>query len=43
MGFAVVRILGNDMDPNNLVKFMPVLQQGDFEDVQVKQMMEFFK
>ncbi len=43
MGFAVVRILGDDMDANKLMKLSSVLEKGDIENGQVKQMMDFFK
>lgn len=43
MGFAVVRVLGNDMDPNKLMKLSTVLQQGDFDDAQLNQVIDFFK
>lgn len=43
MGFAVVRILGNDMDPSKIMKLSSVLNQSNVDDSQVKQVMEFFK
>lgn len=43
MGFAVVRILGNDMDPNNLMKLSSVLDKSSIENGQVKQVIDFFK
>lgn len=43
MGFAVVRILGDDMDPNKLMKLSSVLENGNVENEQVKQVMDFFK
>lgn len=43
MGFAVVRVLGDDMDPNKLMKLSSVLDNGNVENEQVKQFMDFFK
>ncbi len=43
MGFAVVRILGDDMDPSKLAQLSSVLQQSDFDDSQLNQVMDFFK
>ena len=43
MGFAVVRILGEDMDPNKLMTLTSVLQQGDFKDAKIDEVMSFFK
>ncbi len=43
MGFAVVRILGNDMDPNKLMMLSSVLQKGDFKDAKIEEVMNFFK
>ncbi len=43
MGFAVVRILGNDMDPSKLMTLSSVLDKSKIENGQVKQMLDFFK
>jgi hypothetical protein len=43
MGFAVVRILGDDMDPSKLMALSSVLQQSNFDDSQLNQVMDFFK
>ncbi len=43
MGFAVVRILGNDMDPSKIMKLGSILDKSNVDDSQVKQMMDFFK
>lgn len=43
MGFAVVRILGNDMDPNKLMKLSSVLEKGNIDNDQLNQFMDFFK
>src|SRR5690606_34040534 len=43
MGFAVVRILGDDMDPNKLMQLSSVLEKITFDNVQVNQVMDFFK
>lgn len=43
MGFAVVRILGDDMDPSKIMKLSSVLDKSNVDDSQVKQFMEFFK
>ena len=42
-GFAVVRVLGDDMNPAKLVKLGTVLQNANFKDSNVDQFMEFFK
>jgi len=43
MGFAIVRVLGNDMDPDKLMQLSSVIQQGNFDDSQLNQVMDFFK
>ena len=43
MGFALVRILGDNMDPNKLMKLSSVLETGNIDDSQVNQIMDFFK
>lgn len=43
MGFAVVRILGNDMDPNKLMSLSSVFDQANIDNSQINQFVEFFK
>src|SRR5690606_2217954 len=43
MGFAVVRILGNDMDPNKLMQLSSVMETGNVDSTQIQQFMNFFK
>ncbi len=42
-GFAVVRILGNDMDPNKLMELTSVIKTGNIDNSQIQQFTEFFK
>lgn len=42
-GFAVVRVLGNDMDPNKLMTLTSVLGSGNMDSSQVEQFVDFFK
>lgn len=43
MGFAVVRILGNDMDPSKIMQLSSVIESGNFDASQLKQVTQFFK
>lgn len=43
MGFAVVRILGDDMEPNKLMTLSSVFEQGNIDNSQVQEMVDFFK
>lgn len=42
-GFAIVRILGDDMNANQLVKLAMSLDKAQISDSQINQMMDFFK
>ncbi|MFV5702609.1 DUF4252 domain-containing protein [Flavobacterium sp. XS2P12] len=42
-GFAVVRILGNDMNPTNIVTMMSVLQQSNIDLEQLKPLQQLMK
>lgn len=42
-GFAVIRILGNDMDPNKLMSLSSVFESGNVDSSQVQQFVDFFK
>lgn len=42
-GFAIVRVLGNNMDPSKIMKLGEVVNQMDTEENGVKDFMEFFK
>jgi hypothetical protein len=35
-GFAVVRILGNDMNPNNIMNMISILQNANIDREQLK-------
>ncbi len=43
MGFAVVRILGDDMDPNKLMQLSSVIESSNVDNAQIKQFVDFFK
>lgn len=43
MGFAVVRILGDEMDANKLMQLSSVLQKGNIDNANISQFMDFFK
>ena len=43
MGFAVVRVLGNDMSPEKMVTLASVLQQSNIDESGVQDIMNFFK
>ncbi len=43
MGFAVVRILGDDMDPNKIIKLSSLLEKSNIDNSQLNQFMEFLK
>jgi hypothetical protein len=42
-GFAVVRILGNDMNPNNIMTMLSVLKESKIDIEQLKPLQEMFK
>ena len=42
-GFAIVRVLGDGMTINKIMKLQSVLQKADLDDAEVKQFSEFFK
>jgi hypothetical protein len=42
-GFAVVRILGKDMNPNNIMTMMSVLKESKVDLEQLKPLQEMFK
>ena len=42
-GFAVVRILGKDMNPNNIVTMLSVLKESKIDLEQLKPLQEMFK
>lgn len=43
MGFAVVRVLGDNMDPNKLMTLTSVLDKSNISDSQLNQFADFFK
>lgn len=42
-GFAVVRVLGKDMNPTHIMEMMSVLQNADIDKEQLKPLMELLK
>ncbi|MBJ7881783.1 DUF4252 domain-containing protein [Gelidibacter salicanalis] len=42
-GFAVVRVLGNEMDPNKIMTLASALDKASIDDSQLNQFTEFFK
>lgn len=42
-GFAIVRVLGDDMNANKLIKLANVLQNADIKNSQIEQFTKFFK
>ena len=42
-GFAVVRVLGKDMNPNNIITLMSVLKESKIDLEQLKPLQEFVK
>lgn len=42
-GFAVVRVIGDDMNFNKIMKLASVLEEGDFDNSQLKEFSNFFK
>jgi hypothetical protein len=42
-GFALVRVLGKDMNPTNVVTLMSVLKKSNIDMAQLKPMEEMFK
>lgn len=43
LGFAVVRVLGDEMNPENMVKLANELQSSEFDESQLDDIMDFFK
>jgi hypothetical protein len=43
MGFGIVRILGNDMNPDKMVTLINAMQQANVDENQVQDIMNFFK
>ena len=42
-GFAIVRILGNDMNSNKIMTLFSALDKANIDDAQITQFAEFFK
>mgnify|MGYP000397710596 FL=1 len=42
-GFAVVRILGNDMNPNNILNMISLLQSSNIDMEQLKPLQDLIK
>lgn len=43
LGFGVVRVLGNDMNPEKMVTLMNAMQKADVDENQIQDIMNFFK
>ena len=43
IGFGIVRILGNDMNPNKMTTLIGVLKNANIEETQVQNIINFFK
>ena len=43
MGFGIVRILGDDMNPEKMVTLISALQNANIEEDQIGNIMNFFK
>ena len=43
MGFALVRVLGDDMNPANMMSLMKAMEKADFQGDQFKQLEGFLK
>ncbi|WP_431135296.1 DUF4252 domain-containing protein [Psychroserpens mesophilus] len=42
-GFAVIRVLGDDMNFNKIMKLASVLEEGNIEQTQLKEITKFFQ
>lgn len=42
-GFAIVRVLGNDMNPNKIMSLASALDKANIDNSQISQFTEFFK
>ena len=42
LGFAVVRVLGNNMNPDKMVTLIGAMQKADFDENQIQDIMNFF-
>ncbi|TRZ43648.1 DUF4252 domain-containing protein [Robertkochia solimangrovi] len=42
LGFALIRVLGNDMKPENMTKLMEVVQKGNMDGEGLSQLANFF-
>ena len=43
MGFGIVRILGDDMNPDKMVTLISAMQSANIEEGQIENIMNFFK
>ncbi|PNQ72422.1 DUF4252 domain-containing protein [Hanstruepera neustonica] len=43
MGFGIVRVLGDDMRPENMATLVDALQKADFDESQLNGITDFFK
>lgn len=42
-GFAVIRVLGNDMNPGNIIQLMQAIQKSDYKGEGLGQLQDLFK
>lgn len=42
-GFAVIRVLGDEMNPSEIIKLQSALEKVKFDDANLKQFQDFFK
>ncbi|XMO85648.1 DUF4252 domain-containing protein [Algibacter sp. AS12] len=43
MGFGIVRVLGDDMNPEKMITLMETMKQADLDKAQLDNIMNFFK
>lgn len=43
MGFGIVRILGDDMNPDKMVTLISAFQNANIEEGQIENIMNYFK
>ena len=43
LGFAIVRILGDDMSPDKMVTLINAMQNANLEEAQIERITNFFK
>ncbi len=43
LGFGIIRVLGNDMNPDKMVTLVTALQTANIDESQIEDLMNFFK